>query len=134
MEDLLAEKKPDATAGSSSSFISTRRRDDRAALAMAASWPGHPRPAGRSPPGCRRLGLAFQIVDDILDATADTATLGKTAGKDAKAGKATFVRLHGLDAATGCGGAVGGGDRRIQEAPGSGVSSCNYREMSSRKR
>jgi geranylgeranyl diphosphate synthase type II len=46
----------------------------------------------------RHLGLAFQIVDDILDATADTATLGKTAGKDARAGKATFVTLHGLDA------------------------------------
>ena len=44
------------------------------------------------------LGLAFQIVDDILDATADTATLGKTAGKDAKADKTTFVKLHGLEA------------------------------------
>jgi geranylgeranyl pyrophosphate synthase len=46
----------------------------------------------------RHLGLAFQIIDDILDATADTKTLGKTAGKDAKADKATFVKLHGLDA------------------------------------
>jgi geranylgeranyl diphosphate synthase type II len=45
----------------------------------------------------RHLGLAFQIVDDILDATADSATLGKTAGKDAKAGKATYVKLHGLE-------------------------------------
>lgn len=44
------------------------------------------------------LGVAFQIIDDILDATADTATLGKTAGKDARAGKSTFVALHGLDA------------------------------------
>ena len=47
----------------------------------------------------RELGLAFQIVDDILDATSDTATLGKTAGKDAKAGKTTYVSVHGLDAA-----------------------------------
>jgi geranylgeranyl pyrophosphate synthase len=47
----------------------------------------------------RELGLAFQIVDDILDATSDTATLGKTAGKDAKAGKATYVSVHGLEAA-----------------------------------
>ncbi len=47
----------------------------------------------------RHLGLAFQIVDDILDATADTATLGKTAGKDARAGKATYVSVHGLEAA-----------------------------------
>jgi geranylgeranyl pyrophosphate synthase len=46
----------------------------------------------------RHLGLAFQIVDDILDATADTATLGKTAGKDAKAGKTTYVKLHGIEA------------------------------------
>jgi geranylgeranyl pyrophosphate synthase len=45
-----------------------------------------------------KLGLAFQIVDDILDATSDAATLGKTPGKDAQAGKATFVRLHGLAA------------------------------------
>jgi geranylgeranyl pyrophosphate synthase len=43
------------------------------------------------------LGMAFQIVDDILDATATSAALGKTAGKDARAGKATFVKLHGLD-------------------------------------
>jgi geranylgeranyl pyrophosphate synthase len=43
-----------------------------------------------------KLGMAFQIMDDILDATSDAATLGKTPGKDAKAGKATFVGLHGL--------------------------------------
>jgi len=47
----------------------------------------------------RHLGLGFQIVDDILDATADTATLGKTAGKDARADKATYVSLYGLAAA-----------------------------------
>ena len=44
------------------------------------------------------LGLAFQVVDDILDVTADTATLGKTAGKDAQDNKPTFVSLLGLDA------------------------------------
>ncbi len=44
------------------------------------------------------LGLAFQIMDDVLDATADSATLGKTAGKDAKADKTTSVKLHGLEA------------------------------------
>jgi geranylgeranyl pyrophosphate synthase len=47
----------------------------------------------------RDLGLAFQIVDDVLDATTDTATLGKTAGKDARAGKATYVSIHGIDTA-----------------------------------
>jgi farnesyl diphosphate synthase len=45
------------------------------------------------------LGLAFQVVDDILDVTADSATLGKTAGKDAAADKPTFVSLMGLQEA-----------------------------------
>ena len=45
------------------------------------------------------LGLAFQVVDDILDVTADSATLGKTAGKDAAADKPTFVSLLGLESA-----------------------------------
>ncbi len=46
----------------------------------------------------RELGLAFQIIDDVLDATSDTAALGKTAGKDAKAGKVTSVSLYGIEA------------------------------------
>ena len=45
------------------------------------------------------VGLAFQVVDDILDVTADTATLGKTAGKDAAHDKPTYVSLMGLEAA-----------------------------------
>ncbi|NMM37600.1 MAG: geranyl transferase [Glaciimonas sp.] len=44
------------------------------------------------------IGLAFQVVDDILDATADSATLGKTAGKDAADNKPTYVSILGLDA------------------------------------
>jgi farnesyl diphosphate synthase len=43
------------------------------------------------------LGLAFQVVDDILDVTADSATLGKTAGKDAAHDKPTYVSLMGLE-------------------------------------
>lgn len=43
------------------------------------------------------IGLAFQLADDLLDVTADTAALGKTAGKDVAAGKATLVALHGVD-------------------------------------
>ncbi len=45
------------------------------------------------------VGLGFQIIDDVLDATADAATLGKTPGKDAAQGKSTYVTLLGLDAA-----------------------------------
>lgn len=44
-------------------------------------------------------GLAFQVVDDVLDVRSDTATLGKTAGKDAANDKPTFVSLLGLEAA-----------------------------------
>ena len=43
------------------------------------------------------LGVTFQIVDDILDETADTATLGKPAGSDAEMGKTTYPSLMGLD-------------------------------------
>lgn len=45
----------------------------------------------------KAVGLAFQVVDDVLDATADSATLGKTAGKDAAANKPTYVSILGLE-------------------------------------
>lgn len=45
------------------------------------------------------LGLAFQIVDDILDATQDAETLGKPAGQDAEMDKATFIKILGMDGA-----------------------------------
>jgi farnesyl diphosphate synthase len=46
----------------------------------------------------RAIGLAFQVVDDILDVTADSQTLGKTAGKDAASDKPTYVSALGLEA------------------------------------
>ncbi len=100
MEDLLAERKP-STTPDELEFIHLNKTAAmiEAALVMGGSVAGAReesiatlRRAGR------HLGLAFQIIDDLLDATADTATLGKTAGKDAKAGKATFVKLHGIEA------------------------------------
>jgi len=44
----------------------------------------------------REIGIAFQIIDDILDATSDEATLGKNAGSDAEPEKTTYIKLHGL--------------------------------------
>lgn len=47
----------------------------------------------------RAMGLAFQVIDDVLDVTEDSSTLGKTAGKDAAANKPTYVALMGLERA-----------------------------------
>jgi geranylgeranyl pyrophosphate synthase len=70
---------------------------------LAASIAGGARCAGAVAaavyPVGLKLGLAFQIADDLLDLTADTATLGKRAGKDAAAGKATLPSLLGEPAA-----------------------------------
>ena len=100
MEDLLAEKKANATADELE-FIHL----NKTAAMLTASLLAGGLCAGATEIQLaalriagRHLGLTFQIVDDILDATADTATLGKTAGKDAKADKTTYVKLHGLDA------------------------------------
>ncbi|RXK55994.1 polyprenyl synthetase family protein [Oleiharenicola lentus] len=100
MEDLLAEKKTNATA-EELEFIHLNKTAAMIVVSLVAGGLcGGATDAqldGLRTTG-RHLGLAFQIVDDVLDATADTATLGKTAGKDAKAGKTTYVKLHGLDA------------------------------------
>src|SRR5438132_4487288 len=47
----------------------------------------------------KAVGLAFQVVDDVLDHDATTATLGKTAGKDSRQGKPTYVSAIGIAAA-----------------------------------
>jgi farnesyl diphosphate synthase/geranylgeranyl diphosphate synthase type II len=53
--------------------------------------------AGEVYPAGLQLGLAFQIADDLLDLTADTATLGKRAGKDTAAGKSTLPAIIGIE-------------------------------------
>jgi geranylgeranyl pyrophosphate synthase len=101
MEDLIAEKSRKVTA-EGLSFIHMNKTAAlfEAALAMGGRCSGAPEAAvGLLRGAGRDLGLAFQVQDDVLDATADTKTLGKTAGKDAKAGKATYVSVHGIDAA-----------------------------------
>ncbi len=54
---------------------------------------------GRLERYARAIGLAFQVVDDVLDATESAERLGKTAGKDQAAHKATYVSVHGLERA-----------------------------------
>jgi geranylgeranyl pyrophosphate synthase len=102
MQDLLAERAGSATAGELD-FIHLNKT---AALLEASLVCGGL--VGALPDAAltelrragRHLGLAFQIIDDVLDATANSTALGKTAGKDARAGKATYVSLHGLEAST----------------------------------
>jgi geranylgeranyl pyrophosphate synthase len=101
MEDLLAERSAGATdEGLRYIHLNKTAAMIEASLAMGALCSGAPQDAvGALREAGRELGLAFQVVDDILDATSDSATLGKTAGKDARAGKATYVTVHGLDRA-----------------------------------
>ena len=99
MEDLLAEKKT-STNEAELEFIHLNKTAAmiEAALVMGGliGGVGSTEVEALRQSG-RHLGLAFQIVDDVLDATADTATLGKTAGKDARAGKTTYVTLLGVE-------------------------------------
>lgn len=63
----------------------------------------------------KAVGLAFQVVDDLLDDEASTATLGKTAGKDSKHGKATYVSAMG----------IAGARRRAQELRAQALEAAN---------
>ncbi len=76
-------------------------KDRRADPRLRARWRGHGRRLSRPRRSAidaygEALGLAFQIVDDILDVEGASADLGKTAGKDAAAGKPTYPALFGL--------------------------------------
>jgi farnesyl diphosphate synthase len=66
---------------------------------LTQAWRGQGEPDERLDHFAKRAGLLFQVVDDILDGTASSATLGKTAGKDHAADKATYVSLLGLEGA-----------------------------------
>jgi farnesyl diphosphate synthase len=70
----------------------------RAAVLLGASCGGALEPALRARLGqyAQNVGLAFQVVDDVLDHEASTATLGKTAGKDLRQGKPTYVSVMGI--------------------------------------
>lgn len=68
----------------------------RAAVLLGASCAMPLADEGRLDHYAKCVGLAFQVVDDVLDCETPTATLGKTAGKDAAAGKPTYVSLLGM--------------------------------------
>jgi len=73
----------------------------RAAVLLGASCGSgiEPSELARLDAFAKQAGLAFQVVDDVLDASASTAVLGKTAGKDAKDNKPTYVSIMGTTAA-----------------------------------
>jgi farnesyl diphosphate synthase len=72
------------------------------------------------------LGRCFQAVDDILDVTGDAATLGKTPGKDERAGKATLVAALGLNGARAEARRLAAEARRAAEALGCGPGDLAY--------
>lgn len=98
--DLAAESRADVTAAE---LDSIHGRKTGALIVAAARAGAIVAEADEREIGCvsdyaARLGLLFQITDDLLDVTATAETLGKTPGKDARAEKATYPALHGLEA------------------------------------
>jgi geranylgeranyl diphosphate synthase type II len=98
--DLAAESRADVTAAELDSI----HRHKTGALIVAAARAGAlvaeagEHEVERISDYAAALGLLFQITDDLLDVTATAETLGKTPGKDARAQKATYPALHGLEA------------------------------------
>lgn len=74
-----------------------------------------------------KVGLAFQVADDVLDATATSEELGKTAGKDAQTEKATYVALYGIEAARQRAGALR--DEAISALASAGLKSERLEEI-----
>ena len=98
--DLESEGRPVTAAGVRRIHRSKTARLLAVALAVGADVGGATgRAVARVEDAGLKLGLAFQGADDLLDVTGCAGDLGKTAGKDAKQGKATWVRVEGLDAA-----------------------------------
>jgi geranylgeranyl diphosphate synthase type II len=96
--DILFEGKK--TGKKQLSFIHSRKTGEliKAAVTIPAVLSGKPGKIVRSWMGFGgKIGLAFQVADDILDVTGAPDKLGKTAGKDAKTGKATYPALYGLE-------------------------------------
>lgn len=103
--DMVVGQSCDLTAGADAAMLPVIHRLKTGALIRAALLAG----AHCAAPSQRELdaltvfaehfGLLFQITDDILDVTGDTAELGKTIGKDSQEGKLTFVTQYGLDGA-----------------------------------
>lgn len=101
MEDMLGEERGATVSAADLDYIHRNKTGAmiEAALVMGGLCAGAPAPVLEALRASgAQLGLAFQIVDDILDTTRTSAELGKTAGKDAAAGKATYVNVHGLAA------------------------------------
>lgn len=103
VEDVIGEKSGEKMTPEKLSFI---QENKTAALITSAITMGIRLADGASEEtyrlGCEigyNVGMAFQIIDDILDVTSDSATLGKTAGLDEIDGKLTSVALYGIDGA-----------------------------------
>ncbi len=98
--DLESEGRAIDAPRSSGCTAPRRARCSRPACAAARSWAARGRDELHALSRyAAAIGLAFQVVDDVLDATEDAASLGKTAGKDAAAHKATYVSVHGIERA-----------------------------------
>ena len=99
-----ARRRPQALGAASIAALQTMKTGALIRFSVLAGWriagsPGSARTGRALDSYARALGLAFQIKDDLLDAEGDAALLGKAAGKDKAAGKATFVSLLGLEGA-----------------------------------